>query len=115
MFYTFRQNNSGGSFIGPAITVIIEADGVDDANARAEKLGLYFDGCADGRDCDCCGDRWHEIWRTESGTEVPTLWDEPLKLDEVYTGDKFGANWGEMAGVPNFMVVYKDGSQKVVK
>lgn len=65
-FYRFRQNNSGGSFdiddesgIGPVVW--IEADNFKHANARAINLGIYFDGVKQGRDCDCCGDRWHEM------------------------------------------------------
>jgi hypothetical protein len=63
-YFEFHQNNSGGSFvvddargIGPQMW--IEADSVNAANERAETLGLYWDGCSDGRDCSCCGDRWY--------------------------------------------------------
>ncbi len=64
MFYTFHQNNSGGSFVhdntrGIAHYVIIEASNDDEANARAEEIGLYFEGVEDGIDCECCGDRWN--------------------------------------------------------
>ncbi len=63
MFYHFSQNNSGGKFTFDAkrgITnhVVIEAKDADHANERAESIGLYFDGCATGPDCSCCGDRW---------------------------------------------------------
>ena len=65
MFYTFSQNNSGGSFYvdhrgGISEFVIIEAESADQANERAEEIGLYFDGCDIGYDCECCGDRWHQ-------------------------------------------------------
>ncbi|MFE4367966.1 MULTISPECIES: DUF7296 family protein [unclassified Streptomyces] len=58
-FYEFHQNNSGGGFDydednGISVYVIIEAGSADVANARAEKIGLYFDGEGD---CPCCGDR----------------------------------------------------------
>ena len=78
MFFRYRQNNSGGSFeISPkkgiGYKVIIEANNCDDANIRAEEIGLYFNGVLDNRDCDCCGDRWsanigpgHEVWHGES-------------------------------------------------
>lgn len=66
MFYLFRQNNSGGSFeidlkagIGPHVW--IEAESSKEANRKAEDLGIYFDGCATGIDCDCCRDRWCEV------------------------------------------------------
>jgi len=66
MFYTFNQNNSGGRFsfnekAGITHFVIIEADNVDEANSLAEDLGIYFNGCDDGRDCPCCGDRWYPV------------------------------------------------------
>jgi hypothetical protein len=77
MWFHFRQNNSGGGFdinddegIGPQIWV--EADDAKEANELALELGIYFDGCADGLDCDCCGDRWHRagFWDAE---EVPLI------------------------------------------
>ena len=61
MFYTYTQNNSGGYFItndNVAEYVIIEANSIDEANNKAEEIGIYFDGCSFGRDCSCCGDRW---------------------------------------------------------
>ena len=60
MFYTFDQNNSGGSFVRNnrlAEYVIIEADSAKEANSRAEDIGIYFGG---EDDCPCCGDRWYE-------------------------------------------------------
>lgn len=66
-WYEFHQNNSGGSFqidedagIGPL--VCIEATSAEHANARAEEIGIYFDGCAKGIDCSCCGNRWYTAW-----------------------------------------------------
>lgn len=79
MFYTFSQNNSGGSFIeDDRVTqyVIIEANSADAANALAEVYGLYFNGCDDGRDCPCCGDRWYRTWEGE-GTEHPEIYGKP--------------------------------------
>lgn len=71
-FFEFQQNNSGGSFvedakrgIGPRVWV--EAMNAKDANARAEDIGIYFNGCQSGMDCACCGDRWSSLWRDESG------------------------------------------------
>lgn len=66
MFYCFVQNNSGGSFDadterGISHYVIIEAHSATVANKLAEAIGLYFDGCRNGRDCSCCGDRWSEV------------------------------------------------------
>jgi len=116
VFYNFRQNNSGGGFIidekaGISVTVIIEADNAEDANSKALDIGLYFDGCDDGRDCPCCGDRWHGAWADE-GDEVPCEYGRPLievgseehKAEQYY--------WRPMAWAgdrPEVFVHLKDG------
>ena len=91
MFYTFTQNNSGGSFIGPRF-VIVEADSADEANDIAERsTPVYFDGtwCRDGCDvdpyescacmvdCYCCGDRWSRV-SEYAATERPEIYGEPV-------------------------------------
>jgi hypothetical protein len=83
-FYHFSQNNSGGSFVlderrGLTHNVIVEAYSADDANARAIELGIYFNGCATGNDCSCCGDRWSSQYSDSDGTSVPTIYDEPVE------------------------------------
>lgn len=78
MFYTFRQNNSGGSFINNAAVgqyVIIEAPTKERAYDIAEDIGLYWDGVYEGRDCDCCGDRWY---RGADEYEEPKIYGEPF-------------------------------------
>lgn len=45
---------------GITVEVFVEADTADEANMRAKLIGLYFNGCDDGIDCDCCGDRWYK-------------------------------------------------------
>lgn len=90
-FYEFRQNNSGGSFDhdeadGIGWLVVVEAHDADHANARAKRIGLYFNGCASGRDCDCCGDRWSSVDETD-GSEVPGSYGEPLGAEtKLYYG-----------------------------
>jgi hypothetical protein len=79
LFYTFSQNNSGGAFEGPAEYVIVEAQSADEANSIAENNGLYFNGCEDGRDCDCCGDRWHEQWSDDEGDPSPMIYGKPVE------------------------------------
>ena len=67
-FFKFDQNNSGGSFDADdkvCHRVIVEAKDTDEAIDIAENLGIYFDGCETGMDCDCCGDRWHRPWGDE--------------------------------------------------
>lgn len=92
MFFYFSQNNSGGSFhfdekAGITHHVIVEARDLDAAIDKAESIGLYFDGCDSGRDCPCCGDRWHKPWK-EDGTKEPELYgmsiENFLKSDSTY-------------------------------
>lgn len=71
-YYDFSQNNSGGDFhrddnLGD--TVIIAATDPEDANRRLQQLGGYFNGCDDGSDCSCCGDRWYEKSSYDKGEE----------------------------------------------
>jgi hypothetical protein len=59
--FQFRQNNSGGQFMGPKF-VVVKADDADQANQIAQDQGpVYFQGVAKGIDCDCCGDRWNAV------------------------------------------------------
>ena len=56
-FYLFRQNNSGGVFVGP-VYVVVEAESADEAWTIAIRdTEVYMD---DGTDCECCGPRW--LW-----------------------------------------------------
>lgn len=85
-FYMFSQNNSGGAFdfdetAGIAPTVIIEALSYEDANERAEKLGLYFNGVENNIDCECCGDRWYPATASD-GDAVPSFYGTPLDQAE---------------------------------
>lgn len=57
MFYRYAQNNSGGVLVG-AQYVIVEAESLEEAEARAASAGVYFDGVEKALDCECCGDRW---------------------------------------------------------
>ena len=89
MFYRFRQNNSGGSFIeddNVSIRVHIEANSAEEANQLAQTHGIYFDGVRDEIDCECCGDRWYEANESDGYEEVHTseyddMW---VKSGEVY-------------------------------
>jgi len=85
-FYEYSQNNSGGSFSnsekeGIAEYVIIEALNSEHANTRAENIGLYFDGCDNGNDCSCCGDRWYRADESD-GSDVPSIYGKPLANTE---------------------------------
>ena len=85
LFYEFDQNNSGGNFkindergIGPIVW--IEAVDYAHAIARAESIGIYFDGVASGIDCGCCGDRWY-----------PPLDDDAMPAVEI--DPKYDFHW----------------------
>jgi len=110
-FFTFSQNNSGGRFkhdpkAGIGHYVIVEAKDADDANRRAEKIGLYFNGVADDRDCECCGDRWSEQWSNE-GKDTPCIYDTDVS-DGTYTPSWIGR------GLDSY-IHYIDGTIKTVK
>lgn len=102
-WYNFRQNNSGGSFDSPAINVLVQAPSGGLANALAETVGVYFDGCESGRDCPCCGDRWSSLWDDDTGTEHPTIYGESIPEHLIES-----RAW-ETPGIPEVMLVYADG------
>lgn len=89
-FYTFTQNNSGGSFHrneNVSHFVIIEAHSNHEANKRAREIGIYFDGCSEGLDCNCCGDRWSEAW-TSDGDLTPLIYDiPPVRYNDRFCSD----------------------------
>lgn len=68
-WFEYSQNNSGGSFKGPAHTVLVQAPDADRANRIAKDNGLYFDG--DGG-CSCCGNRWSDAWEGGEQALFPT-------------------------------------------
>lgn len=110
MFYTYDQNNSGGSFdfdatAGITHHVIIEANSADEANEKAQIIGLYFDGYGD---CSCCGNRWYEqtTWY-DWGDEVPSLYGQPLKMSQDHPTEQFAIKW--MGDDPEVFVHYADG------
>jgi hypothetical protein len=73
MFYTFRQNNSGGSFRGPVL-VCVECDSLNQADeALIERLPRSA-----LTSCDCCGPRWSCAYDEDLLTEYPTYLGDPL-------------------------------------
>lgn len=106
-FYEYAQNNSGGLFFssekdGIYAYVIIEALNANDANDRALDIGLYFDGCKNGQDCHCCGDRWY-MADESSGSDIPSIYGSPV---ENMAKDFFRNNCA---------IHYLDGTVKVIK
>lgn len=111
MFYHFEQNNSGGHFYtdhkaGMSHHVIIEASSIEQAFSKAEDIGLYFNGCDDGRDCNCCGDRWSKYGLDV--TETPTVYNQQVEPGEVYT---HGAGYFNIKWIqgPEGYIHYLDG------
>lgn len=75
-YYHFNQNNSGGSFVinkeqGIAHEVYVQANSSGEANIIAINKGIYFNGCSDGSDCPCCGDRWDPVCEDDAKTSLP--------------------------------------------
>lgn len=90
MYFTYNQNNSGGRFhydaeSGISHFVIIEANDFQEANYRAGRIGLYFDGYGD---CSCCGDRWYEAWR-DDGSEAPEVYGQDVTQDTFQIKNKW--------------------------
>ena len=109
-FYHFSQNNSGGSFdfdedSGITVHVIIEATDHANANDIAEDAGIYFDGCRDGVDCNCCGDRWYPAW--DDGDENPSVYGDELTDEWAPKFSKLAPN-----GFGEACVHFLDGTKK---
>lgn len=107
MFYTYNQNNSGGVFKTNKHLkhfVIIEANSAEEANEKAEDLGIYFNGVEKGIDCPCCGNRWYEVedWQAE---KEPLIFGK-IPEDFVAEDDYFGYE---------VVIYYQNGTKEIVK
>lgn len=82
LWWTYNQNNSGGSFYGPQY-VFVQARNAAEADFLAEQSNLvYFDSSGD---CDCCGARWYsavDYGYSEDGTIEPTLYGEVVDWED---------------------------------
>lgn len=74
-WYCFYQNPSGGEYIGPEY-ILVQANSASDANDLVQNHGVYFDGCDDERDCECCGDRWDRHYHEDYSTDSPCVYGE---------------------------------------
>lgn len=112
MFFHFRQNNSGGSFAfdekaGISVNVIVEANSVEEANNKAEEIGLYFDGCDNGQDCSCCGDRWYRQYEGDEGNKRPSIYGQAIRKNQKFKKEGvFSFKWIDG---PEAFIHYKDG------
>jgi hypothetical protein len=75
MFATYHQNNPGDYFVsdydaGITRFVIVEAASEFEAMDRALAIGIYFNGVEAGEDCECCGDRWSELYEVDTEPRV---------------------------------------------
>lgn len=113
-FYHFRQNNSYGRFDydekrGISVNVIVEAVNADDANLRAERIGLYFGG--DG-DCPCCGNRWSEQYEyrgKDNSTEFPSVYGDKVAPGEAFPKNENAFRWTSDKQFDGF-IHYKNGT-----
>lgn len=76
MFYTYRQNNSGGyweydTLEGVAQYVIIEAPTQELANLKFWDVVSGYTSY-----CECCGERWSDYYPDDA--EVPSIYDKPV-------------------------------------
>ena len=106
-FFHYSQNNSGGSFdfneeAGITHHVVIEAESAEEADQIGQGFGIYFYGCEDGMDCECCGDRWSGAYG--NGDAVPMVYGEPAQSANNYH------RW--MKAGKEICVHYKDGRKE---
>ena len=104
-FFHYSQNNTGGEFEFTENVdhhVVVEADSPVGADEKAQTIGIYFDGCSDGRDCHCCGDRWFEVYG--AGDPVPSVYGAPVEESEK-------SMWSGTLAI----VHYADGTRKRFK
>ncbi len=101
MFYLYHQNNSGDVTKGRALNLVIEANNAREANKIAEENGAYFNGCDEGLDCRCCGDRWTAIGDWNDGDAEPSY----------YKGN-YWIRKSERHELPLALIVYADGRKE---
>lgn len=85
-WYCFRQNNSGGYFIRNdtvGVFVLIQAHTAIEANALAERVGIYFNGVLNELDCECCGDRWSQVDEYDGNVE-PKIYGELVDITQYF-------------------------------
>ena len=88
-YFTYRQNNSGGSFNLPAISVVIKAETASEAETIALANGIYFDPMFE-IDCECCGNRW---------------FDDATASDDIPAVSQFEIDFAKWDGIPAQIVI----------
>jgi len=115
LWFEFDQNNSGGHFdVDEKVChrVFIQEKSREAAIDKAMELGIYFDGCSTGRDCSCCGDRWHQPWN-DDGIKFPLNWGKEFTFKNIvsyaqFLADKYG--WT----TPDTRIYFKNGKVKEI-
>lgn len=102
MFYTFRQNNSGGYIIRNEIVdiyVIIEGRSANEIKRKANKLFEDY-----SQYCECCGKRWD-------------YWFDDLDLDtEPRIDNKSAKEYkSDYSGEKNIIIHYDNGRIESIK
>lgn len=97
--YLFNQNNSFGHFVindTLCPKVYITAKNAEEANKKAESIGIYFNGVANDIDCPCCGDRWYPVEEFDVVNKYPNseydfcwcdyiiFYDKNMKPTKIY-------------------------------
>lgn len=80
-WFEYNQNNSGGRFQADENVnhyVYIQAHTSNEANEKAESIGIYFDGAGD---CPCCGNRWSEAYRGFDKMPKTYVWSGPNMIE----------------------------------
>lgn len=104
-FFTISQNNSYGQFdyfpergIGHFVTV--QAASAKEAEERFEEVLDYPHSAGY---CPCCGERWSVWLSEEDGTDVPSVYGEPVRLGEVLSRPYFEFKAGEPEGFVHYL------------
>ena len=77
LWFTFSQNNSGGSFTvdeNVCEYVFVQAKSAKDAVLVAQNF------CDNSDSCSCCGDRWSFYVEDNDGTTEPQVYGEPITM-----------------------------------
>lgn len=102
-WYAYRQNNSGGVFLAPAIFIVVEADeGAAFETAQANGLDLG------APSCECCGERWStycEAYETKPPLGGPGV--------QNLLGEYADSSMYKGRGVPRAIYVHASGEVEV--
>jgi len=99
-FFTFSQNNSGGSFYRNDMVrefVVVEAQNAKEANSKFDEISYNY-----SDSCPCCGSRWYEVDEDEGS-------DKPMGYGEPFTNFYADKKWHRGYTI---VVYYYDGTKR---